>query len=124
MNEAFWAFYNTLSAAKLFSYNLISFDGVSCKSRNTSEYKLGDAAYDTGLDLCFTLSKKSMLRESFSSPASQNVPGAGAHSFKERGKKKVRVFEVNEKLEIQVTTINSSETLHKINYSFASEARM
>lgn len=34
--------YNTLSAAKLFSYNLISFDGVSCKSRNTSEYKLGD----------------------------------------------------------------------------------
>lgn len=30
---------------------------------------------------------------------------------------------MNEKLEIQVTTINS-ETLHKINYSFASEARM
>lgn len=55
----------------------------------------------------------------------------GAHSLKEkgervgRGEKKTnhRVFEVNEKLEIQVTTINS-ETLHKINYSFASEARM
>lgn len=30
---------------------------------------------------------------------------------------------MNEKLEIQVTMINS-ETLHKINYSFASEARM
>jgi hypothetical protein len=30
---------------------------------------------------------------------------------------------VNKKLEIKVTTINS-ETLHKINYSFASEARL
>lgn len=55
----------------------------------------------------------------------------GAHSLKEKGEsgekekkqKNHRVFEVNEKLEIQVTTINS-ETLHKINYSFASEARM
>lgn len=36
--------------------------------------------------------------------------------------RKNRVFEVNEKLVIQVTTINS-ETQRKINYSFASEAR-
>lgn len=75
-----------------------------------------------GLDLCFTLLKKRHKRViECTSVTERSLPWA--HSFKERGEEKNGVFEVNEKLEIQVTTINS-ETLHKINYSFASEARM
>lgn len=52
-------------------------------------------------------------------PRSQHT---GRIPLREKGQKKNRVFEVNEKLDIQVTTINS-ETQRKINYSFASEAR-
>lgn len=81
-------------------------------------------------DLSFTLLKKRRKRV-VESCGILSLLVLGAPSLKERGKrerkeerkKKNGVFEVNEKLEIQVTTINS-ETLHKINYSFASEAGM
>lgn len=80
-------------------------------------------------DLSFTLLKKRRKRV-VESCGVLSLLVLGAPSLKERGesgkrrkKKKNGVFEVNEKLEIQVTTINS-ETLHKINYSFASEAGM
>lgn len=78
-------------------------------------------------DLSFTLLKKRRKRV-VESCGVLSLLVLGAPSLKERGergkrRKKNGVFEVNEKLEIQVTTINS-ETLHKINYSFASEAGM
>lgn len=75
-----------LSAAKLFSYNLISFDGVSCKSRNTSEYKLGDKHEPQALTSVSPYRKRG-IRESFSSPASQNVPEL-AHIPLRKGERK------------------------------------
>lgn len=121
------SFLQCLSATKLLSYNLISFDGISYKSENTPEYKLRGKQEPCVLTSLSPYRKRG-VRESFSTARHLSVLVLGAHSLKERGKrerkkKKHRVFEVSEKLEIQVTTINS-ETLHKINYSFASEAGM
>ena len=62
------------------------------------------------------------MRESFGISSVTERPPPRHVPLRE-GDGKSRVFGVSEKLEIQVTTINS-ETLHKINYSFASEARM
>lgn len=80
-------------------------------------------------DLSFTLLKKRRKRV-VESCSVLSFLVLGAPSLKEREKrereeekKKNGVFEVDEKLEIQVTTINS-ETLRQINYSFASEAGM
>lgn len=120
-----WSFLSFLwyvSAAELFRYDLISFDGISYKSGNTSEYKLRDKPEPEALTSVSPYWKRGM-RESFSPTGVRAFPHPEHNPLRNRKRKKKRVFEVNEKLEIQVTTINS-ETLHKINYSFASEARM